>query len=48
MSIYSGSRRGWKDVNDVVQPIPRRDQQAPVVNGTTALRDVNDWTAFCH
>ncbi|HKP66034.1 MAG TPA: hypothetical protein VJX31_05370 [Casimicrobiaceae bacterium] len=46
MSIYSGSRRGWKDLNDVVQPIGRRDQQAPAANHATALRDVNDWTAL--
>lgn len=44
MSIYSGSRRGWKDLNDVVQPIGRRDQQSPAVDHATALRDVNDWT----
>jgi len=45
MSIYSGSRRGWKDLNDVVQPIPRRSSQATAPGTSSALHDVNDWTA---
>ena len=43
MSIYSGSRRGWKDLNDVVQPIAKRMQ--PAAANTSALHDVNDWSA---
>ena len=39
MSIYSGSRRGWKDLNDVVQPVAKRLQ--PAAANTSALHDVN-------
>jgi hypothetical protein len=43
MSIYSGSRRGWKDLNDVVQTIPRR-AQPNAANASTHLQDSTDWT----
>jgi hypothetical protein len=43
MSIYSGSKRGWKDLNDVVQAIPQRAQPTPAV-ASTRLQDSNDWT----
>ena len=45
MSIYSGSRRGWKDLNDVVQPVPRRPQGAVAAASSSALKDANDWTS---
>ena len=44
MSIYSGSRRGWKDLNDVVQTLPHRTQPS-AANASTPLQDSNDWTA---
>ncbi len=44
MSIYSGSRRGWKDLNDVVQAIPQRPP-TPAAGASTALRDSTDWSA---
>lgn len=44
MSIYSGSRRGWKDFTDVVQAIPARatpSRGAP----SSALVDTTDWSS---
>ena len=41
MSIYGG-RRGWSDLNDVVQPIPRpRTTEAPPQNAQSDAR----WTS---
>jgi len=43
MSIYGGSRRGWKDFNDVVQTISR---PTPAPAGLpSALQDSTDWSA---
>ena len=42
MSIYSGSRRGWNDLNDVVQPLARArpsDGASP-----QALASSQDWS----
>jgi hypothetical protein len=43
MSIYSGSRRGWKDLNDVVQAVPRAQ---PAAGGPQRnLESAVDWTS---
>ena len=44
MSIYSGSRRGWKDLNDVVQTIPQRAQPSPA-SSPTRQEDSTDWAS---
>ena len=41
MSIYSTNRGGWRDLNDVVQSVPR--PQAVATSQQKA--DVTDWTA---
>ena len=40
MSIYSGSRRGWKDLNDVVQPIAKPHADLVAANTSSAMHDV--------
>jgi hypothetical protein len=42
MSIYSGSRGGWRDMNDVVQPV--RPQAAPVA-GKPEDTAATDWSS---
>jgi hypothetical protein len=41
MSIYSGSRGGWKDLNDVVQAVPR-PQMVNATQGSPG--DTADWS----
>jgi hypothetical protein len=43
MSIYSGSKRGWKDLNDVVQTLPQRGHSS-AVDPSARLQDSTDWT----
>lgn len=43
MSIYSGSRGGWKDMNDVVQAVPR--QHADNVAPQSKREPSTDWTS---
>ena len=43
MSIYSGSRGGWKDLNDVVQPVVR--PPAPGGAAPAGLQDATDWSS---
>ena len=45
MSIYVGSRRGWKDLNDVVQTIPRPASTPAPANSAQRLQDSTDWDA---
>lgn len=40
MSIYSGSRGGWKDLNDVVQAVPRPQAST----AAPANVDTTDWS----
>lgn len=42
MSIYGG-RRGWSDLNDVVQPIPRPRMAEP--HAARVLASTTDWSS---
>ena len=41
-SIHSGSRGGWKDLNDVVQAVPPRPPAGAIAQPP---RDTTDWTS---
>ena len=47
MSIYSTNRGGWRELNDVVQTVPRSQPAgaSQAVSGSQPRTDTTDWTS---